>query len=142
MKREQSLTSDGSDQAWPLVQDTSNWTGYYDSQGTQRFLDQYSKQDQFAMEYYAAIQQARLPLPIDYPTVPSGIPTYAVMANNGTWFSPQVEIYRAQKLKFANSLAGGNLSGPVVWYNYTYGQTNFSVSESNWTATALIGLGI
>jgi hypothetical protein len=96
----------------------------------------------YTMQYYAYIQQARLPVKGNVSTIPSGIPTYALMANQ-TRNDYNISIsYRNEKLKFANQVAGGSLTKPVIWWNDSTSNLNYTVWKSSWTADSIMGLGI
>ena len=125
---------------WSNPYDGGN--GYYVADQYDRYYAQFAKEDMYAMQYYAFIQQAKLPVNSNVSIVPAGVPTYSIMANQTTSDPISSKNYRNEKLKFANQVAGGNLTLPVVWYNDTNYNLNFTVGRSLWTANALMGLGI
>jgi hypothetical protein len=95
-----------------------------------------------SMLYYALLQQLKVPINGAVPRVPSSIPTYSVMSYRPNSNDTISQWYRTEKMKYANYVAGGNLTSPVLWWTPTYGQNNFTVSNASWVAEAIIGLGI
>jgi hypothetical protein len=116
--------------------------GYYIASQYDRYYAQFAKEDMYAMQYYAFLQQARLPINSNVSIVPTGMPTYVIMANQTNTDQNTSISYRNEKLKFANHVAGGNLTLPVVWYNDTFYNLNYTIGRPFWTVKALMGLGI
>jgi hypothetical protein len=119
-----------------------DYSGYYDLTQYNRFYHQNQKDEMHAMQYYAFLQQMKEPVNSSVPIVPAGLPTFALMSYNASSTRSVSQWYRTEKMKYANTIAGGNLTGPVLWWTPDYGQLNFTVSNASWVAEAIIGLGL
>jgi hypothetical protein len=125
----------------------ANSTGYYDQSLYPRFRAQGMKEDIWAMQYYLLLQEASTSIDnyLINTIAPDGIDVYAVMtynAGNPTTDIASDDFYRKTKLDMANHIAGGNLSEPVVWCNTSDCSLSFPVNKPEWTANALMDLGI
>jgi len=117
---------------------------YYDSDMYATYHAQSLKEDMWAMQYYALLEQASLPLPDyrDSPPVSSNTSTFALLTYDAGTDAMSSEYYREERLKVVEYIAGGNLTGPVVWCKDSDCSLDFPVSKWNWTAQALMNLGI
>jgi hypothetical protein len=124
-----------------------NSTGYFDQGLYPRYRAQGMKEDMWAYQYYYLVDQAASTIN-DYLTTtvaPHGMKTYALMTYNAG--SPNTDedsnnFYRDSKLDMANHIAGGNISMPVVWCEEADCSLLFPVNKLEWTAKALMSLGI
>ena len=125
----------------------ANSTGYFDKSVYSRFRAQGVKEDMWALQYYLLIQEASTSIDnyLINTTAPNGMAVYAVMtynAGNPATDDASDDFYRETKLDMANHIAGGNLSAPVVWCNTSDCSLSFPVDKLEWTANALMSLGI
>lgn len=122
----------------------ANSTAYFDSDLYPRYHAQSLKEDMWAMQYYAAQQQAASPIPVYLETqsLPQGMPTFAIMSYDSGTDAASDAFYRQEKLMLADHIAGGNLTRPVIWCTDNDCSLSFPVAKWAWTADALMSLGI
>jgi hypothetical protein len=121
-----------------------NSTGYFDQSLYSRYRAQGLKEDMWAYQYYSLIQEEAGTID-DYlvtTTAPKGINVYAIMTYNAGTDVASNAFYRTTKLDMVNSIAGGNLTLPVVWCKDTDCSLSFPVNKPRWAAQALISLGV
>jgi hypothetical protein len=121
-----------------------NSTGYFDAGLYPRYRAQSLKEDMWAMQYYAILEQTSnlIPSYLETQTVPKGMPTFAIMSYDSGTDAASSAFYREEKLKLMNHIAGGNLTRPVVWCTDPDCSLSFPVTRWSWTASALAGLGV
>jgi hypothetical protein len=122
-------------------------TGYFDQSLYPRYRAQGMKEDMWAYQYYSLLDQASSSIDkyLVNTTAPLDMGVYALMTYNAG--SPSTNeasnaFYRQAKLEMANHIAGGNLSSPVIWCKDSDCSLSFPVRKAEWTASALMSLGI
>lgn len=121
-----------------------NSSGYYEYSLYERYRAQGLKEDLWAAQYYFLLQEASTP-PDTYlttTTVTPGTKVYAVMTFNASTGETSNAFFRKQKLGMAEHIGGGNLTEAVVWCSDPGCSLSFPVNRPNWTASALVSLGI
>ena len=122
----------------------NNPAAFFDKTFYQRFRAQGMKEDMWIYQYFALRDMAARDIDryLADTTVPPSIPVYAVMTFNASTTAAGSEFYRQTRLKSAESIAGGNLSLPVIFCMDGDCDLGFPVKKSAWTANSLISLGI
>ena len=119
-------------------------TGYYDQSLYRKYRAQGLKEDLWAGQYYFLLQQSSAP-PDNYlmsATVARETDVYAVMTFGAGASADSDEFYREQKLGMAEHIGGGKLTKPVVYCSEPGCSMSFPVNMPEWTADALMNLGL
>jgi hypothetical protein len=130
----------------PLFESADS-TGYFDQSLYPRYRAQGLKEDMWAYQYYGILREASTPYGkyAVNTTAPSGMKVYAIMtynAGNPSTDEASDEFYRRSKLDNADYIAGGNLTSPVIWCKEVDCSLLFPVNKPDWTAIALMSLGL
>jgi hypothetical protein len=121
----------------------SNSSKYYDASQHPRFKAQSIKEDMWAAQYFALLDQFSHPIQTvdDAPVIPEGMRTYVLMTYNAGHDAASNDFYRDIKVKYTNHMARGNLTKPIVWCTDPDCSGDFPVAKAAWTAEALMSFG-
>jgi len=98
----------------------------------------------WASQYYFLKDMVKQPIDkyLVNTTAPARVRVHSLMTYNSGQDDASNTFYRQEKMKMVNHIAGKNITDEVVWCDGVDCSLDFPVDMAEWTANALIGLGI